>query len=92
MDVLELKTELEKMTVKEKMSALNSGDTTMEGSTVSDRSLSEEANREKEKSAMVYINSYKVLDLKKLMLQITSLINMYVSQGKRQQKEKPSTS
>ena len=62
MDVVDFKTELEKMSVKEKLTALNS-DKTAEGSLVSDCSLSEEAAREEAKSAMIYIKSEKVLDL-----------------------------
>ena len=64
--LLEFKTELEKMTVKEKISALNSGSSTPDESLTTDKELSEEASKEEAKTAMVYLKSEKVLNLGKL--------------------------
>ena len=54
------------MSVKEKMSALNSRDDIQDQSSNSENSLSEEACKEMAKSEMVYLKSEKVLDLGKM--------------------------
>ena len=61
MNEQDFKTELEKMTVKEKLSALNNEVSTDGEASV--ESLTEEASKEAAKSAMVYVKSERVLDL-----------------------------
>jgi len=62
----EFKTDLEKMTVKEKFHSLNNSTMDPEMSSTSAESLSEEAEREAAKSTMVYLKSEKTLDLGKM--------------------------
>ena len=64
MNEQDFKTELEKMTVKEKLSALNNEVSTDGEASV--ESLTEEASKEAAKSAMVYVKSERVLDLGKM--------------------------
>ena len=79
---LEFKTELEKMSVKEKMSALNSSDDPRDLSVISDNSLSEEANKEMAKSEIVYLKSEKVLDLGKM-----KAANVFLPKGESAERE-----
>ena len=60
----DFKAELEKMSVKDKFNALNNGE--LEDPEHSSNSLSEEADREATKAAMVYLKSDRSLDMNKM--------------------------
>ena len=65
-DIDGFKIEMEKMTVKEKMGASSEGTLDTDESVVTETSLTEEAQNEAAKTAMVYNKSDKALDLGKM--------------------------